>query len=168
MANLPGKAKFIGAAAGGAMMLAFGISHVMEGRVYHTYFDIANVATICDGHTGSDVKPGMTANDAICDTLLTGDLSVAFDAEDQYLDNPDKLPPWTRAAAADFILNVGVEAFRTSTFRRLLNEGKIAEACDTLLWWNKARVGGGPPKVVLGLIRRREAERHLCLGEPWP
>lgn len=159
--------KLIGAAAGGAMALAWPIAHFYEGRVLHTYFDIAHVATICDGHTGSDVKPGMVKTDPQCDDLLTGDLQIAFYAEDAYLVAPEKLPPWTRAAAASFILNEGVEAFRTSTFRRLLNEGRVTEACDTLLWWDKARVGGGPLKIVAGLINRRESERHLCLGEPW-
>lgn len=159
--------KLVGAAAGGAMLLAMPLAHYYEGRVYHTYFDIANVATICDGHTGKDVKPGMTADDATCDTLLEGDLAIAFAAEDKYLTNPQSLPPWTRAAGASFILNEGVGAFAGSTFRRLLNQGDIIGACNSLLWWDKARVGGGPLKIVAGLIRRREAERHLCLGEAW-
>lgn len=157
----------IGAAAGGAMALAAGFAKVHEGRVYHTYFDIANVATICDGHTGKGAEPGRVANDAVCDALLEQDLSGAFTAVDKYVVRPEELDPWVRAAAADLIFRAGVEAFRTSTFLRLLNERRITEACDTLLWWNKARVGGGPPRVVKGLVNRSRDEWHLCRGEPW-
>ena len=74
----------------------------------------------------------------------------------------------TGAAGALFIANVGVEAFRTSSFARLLNERKIVEACNSLLRWTKARAGPqGALVVVRGLINRRMAERSLCLGEAW-
>jgi lysozyme len=160
--------KIVGAAAGGALALAAGFAKVHEGRVYHTYFDIANVATICDGHTGPDVKPGAVANDAVCDALLDGDLAVAFAAVDKYVIRPEELKPWVRAAAADLIFRAGVEAFRKSTFLRLLNERRIPEACDTLLWWNKARAGpNGTLVVVRGLVNRSQDEWKLCRGEPW-
>lgn len=159
--------KLIGAAAGGALALAAGFAKVHEGRVYHTYFDIAHVATICDGHTGKGAELGRVVDDAVCDALLEQDLSVAFAAVDAYVVRPEELDPWVRAAAADLIFRAGVEAFRTSTFLRLLNERKIDAACDQLLRWNKARVGGGPPQVVRGLINRSQDEWKLCRGVAW-
>jgi GH24 family phage-related lysozyme (muramidase) len=40
----------------------------------------------------------------------------------------------------------------------MLNEQRIAAACEALTWWNKA---GG--RVYRGLVDRRAEERDLCL-----
>ena len=119
------------------------------------------IATICYGHTGPDVHAGDNHTDAECKAILERDLEKSWAAIDQYV--TVETDPWVRAAAADFALNVGVEAFRRSSFVRLLNQGRVHEACNSLLLWTRA----GPQKNVQGLIRRRQAERHLCLGEPW-
>jgi lysozyme len=100
-----------------------------------------------------------------CRDLDTKDLSKAFAAEDLYLDRPEELPVNVRAAGALFTLNVGPDGLRVSSFRRLLNERRITDACNSLMLWVKARVGGGPMRVVNGLINRRTVERKLCLGE---
>lgn len=149
------------AAAGGALALAIGISMIFEGKVNHTYIDMVGVRTICYGHTGPDVHAGDNHTDAECKAILERDLEKSWAAIDQYV--TVETDPWVRAAAADFALNVGVEAFRRSSFVRLLNQGRVHEACNSLLLWTRA----GPQKNVQGLIRRRQAERHLCLGEPW-
>jgi lysozyme len=49
-----------------------------------------------------------------------------------------------------------------STLLKLLNQGKFQEAADQLLRWDKA---GG--QSLLGLSRRRRAERALFLSQPW-
>lgn len=148
-------------AGGGALALALTIAAFWEGKVNTTYIDIVGVRTICYGHTGPDVHLGDTKTDAECLEILKRDLNKSWAAIDKYVTVDTE--PWTRAAAADFALNVGIEAFRTSSFLRLLNEGKTHEACNSLLLWTRA----GPKKNVKGLINRRVAERHLCLGEPW-
>jgi lysozyme len=163
------------AAAGGAFALAIGLFAVLEGYgpksgpdTYKSYVDIAGVVTACNGHTGSDVRLGQTFTKAQCEEIAGQDLGKAFAAEDQYIDRVEELDPWVRASMALFIANVGTEAFRGSSARRLLNERKITAACDSLLWWTKARAGPqGALVVVRGLINRRQAERSLCMGESW-
>jgi lysozyme len=167
------KAKvWTGAAAGGAALIALGVLPFLEGTGpsagpghWKSYVDIAGVVTICRGHTGPDVKIGMVVPESVCRDLDEKDIGIAFAAEDKYLIHPEELAPHVRAAGALFILNVGTEAFRTSTFRRMLNARRIPAACDALMLFIKARVGGGPKKAVVGLINRRTFERKMCLGE---
>lgn len=156
--------KIVGAAAGGALALALGLVGVFEGTRTQAYLDVSGVPTICTGHTGPDVKLGQVATKAMCDDFLGADLTWAFAAVDRCVQNAGSLPPWTRAAAASLAFNIGPNAFCGSTVARRLNEGKVTEACNAILMWNRA---GRPPRVVLGLVNRREAERRLCLGEPW-
>jgi GH24 family phage-related lysozyme (muramidase) len=61
-------------------------------------------------------------------------------------------------ALVSFSFNVGVGAFASSTLLKLLNQGKYSEASDQFLRWVNA---GG--KAVLGLQRRRQAEKELFL-----
>lgn len=172
---MPSKARIAKAAGGGALALALGFIGLLEGfgpetspgsGEYKSYLDIANVVTICNGHTGPDVKLGMTATKSVCEDLAKKDLNVAFQAEDDYLVRVEELAVNVRAAGALFILNVGAEGFRTSTFRRLLNQRQIPAACWSLMKWVKSRVGPmGQLVVVTGLVNRRTFERKLCLGE---
>jgi lysozyme len=95
-----------------------------------------------------------------CRILLNSDLQRSWDAVDQYV--TISLEPWTRAALASFVYNVGADNFMASTLLKLLNQGRVTDACNELLKWNRAG------KLYLtGLTRRREAERRLCLGESW-
>ncbi len=161
------KAKFI-SAGGGALALVVGFLMVKEGVEYDAYVDVAGVKTICVGHTGPDVKMGQIATKQICQDLLHADLDPVWAAEDKYIKDVAKVPAHTRAAVASFIFNVGVEAFKGSSVLRLLNQGRIPEACNALLLWTKARAGPqGALVVVRGLVNRRVAERQLCLGEAW-
>lgn len=63
-------------------------------------------------------------------------------------------------ALVSFVYNVGVGNFKKSTLLKKLNAGKINEAADEFLKWNKA---GG--KTLAGLTTRRKAERKLFLTE---
>jgi lysozyme len=167
------KATVVKSIAGGALAIALGALGFLEGYgpepapgMFKSYTDIAGVETICKGHTGPDVKRGMIVPRSVCEDLATKDLMVAFQAEDDYLDHPEDLASNVRAAAALFILNVGREAFRTSTFRRLLIAHDISRACWSLMAWTKARAGPmGQLVTVTGLVNRRTFERKLCLGE---
>lgn len=62
-------------------------------------------------------------------------------------------------ALLDFVYNLGIGNFRSSTLLRKLNDSDYRGAADELLRWNKS---GG--KVLNGLTRRREAERDLFLS----
>ena len=62
-------------------------------------------------------------------------------------------------ALVSFAFNVGLGNLQSSTLRMKYNRGDYAGAAEEFLKWNKA---GG--KVLNGLVRRREAERALCLS----
>lgn len=59
-------------------------------------------------------------------------------------------------ACLSFCFNLGLGAYRSSTFRRKVNEGDWYEASQQVLRWNRA---GG--KVLRGLTTRRQAESIL-------
>lgn len=71
---------------------------------------------------------------------------------------PPELPIQTRAAFISFGFNVGTSAFCKSTLAAKARAGDLAGACAELARWTRA---GG--REMAGLIRRRQAERKLCM-----
>lgn len=63
-------------------------------------------------------------------------------------------------ALCSFVYNVGMRAFEQSTMRKFINAGMFKDAADQFLRW--VRAGG---KVLPGLVKRREEERAMFLGE---
>ena len=142
-------------AAGFAIALA--LVATWEGLRLIDYRDPIGIPTACYGHTGPDVELGKQRTAKECRALLSKDLQEAWDGVDRCI--TVLLEPQQHAAFASFAFNVGVSAFCRSTLVRLANAGNIPAACDQLLRWKFA---GG--KALPGLIRRREAERRVCLG----
>jgi lysozyme len=68
------------------------------------------------------------------------------------------LPDTRRAALVSFAYNVGVTNLCGSTLVRKLNAGDTRGACNELSRWTRAKGIELP-----GLIKRREAERQMCL-----
>ena len=56
--------------------------------------------------------------------------------------------------------NIGTGAFCRSTLVKKLNAKDYAGACEEIRRWNKA---GG--KVLPGLVKRRDVEYRMCIGE---
>ena len=56
--------------------------------------------------------------------------------------------------------NIGTGAFCQSTLVKKLNAKDYAGACEEIRRWNKA---GG--KVLSGLVKRRDVEYRMCMGE---
>lgn len=131
-----------------------------EGLELEAYQDIAGVWTIGYGHTGPDVQPGMRISEREAEALLRRDLKPREDAVERLTSVPLNQNEFD--ALVSFVYNVGVEAYRRSTARRRLNGGDRIGAADALTWWNKATVGG-VLREVMGLTRRRAAERALFL-----
>ena len=147
---------------------AFGISTVTvalmsfvalwEGDERTAYADrlAYGVPTVCNGHTGPEVKVGDVWTKAQCDAILIKNLEKHGTGLLRCVTVPlnqnqfDALSSWT--------FNVGVGAACGSTLVKLLNQGQYANACNQLPKWNKA---GG--REVRGLTNRRMAERDLCL-----
>ncbi|MHC2216486.1 GH24 family phage-related lysozyme (muramidase) [Rhizobium leguminosarum] len=61
-------------------------------------------------------------------------------------------------ALTSFAYNVGVKAACGSSAVKLINQGRTAEGCESLLKWNRAA-----GIVFPGLTRRRQKERAFCL-----
>jgi lysozyme len=61
-------------------------------------------------------------------------------------------------ALVSLAYNIGISAFKRSTLLKLLNGKNFTDAAEQFLKWNKAK-----GKVLAGLKRRRQAERHLFL-----
>lgn len=68
----------------------------------------------------------------------------------------EKLSENQVCALIDFVYNLGIGNFRTSTLRKLIQKGNFEDAGKQFERWNKA---GG--KVLEGLTRRRIAEKEL-------
>lgn len=152
--------KLVGAIVGGsgaitiaAVML--GNADGLEGRRYYPYQDVVGVWTVCDGHTGSDIRRGHRYTDKECDTLLQSDLRKVASAIDPLI--KVRIPEPTRAALYSFTYNVGSGAFASSTLLKKLNTGDVRGACKELQRWTYA---GG--KQWKGLITRREIESEVC------
>jgi lysozyme len=128
-----------------------------EGLRLTAYRCPAGVLTIGYGSTGPHVKQGMCITEAEAEELLRKDLKRFEDGV------------WQIAGAAtgnqfsamvSLAFNIGLGAFATSTLVKRHKLGNHIGAANAFLSWKMA---GG--RVLTGLIRRREAERKLYLGE---
>lgn len=142
-------------AAGVAATLAAPLTAHFEGLRLRSYLDPVGIPTICYGET-EGVELGQVLSKPECDKMLTARLGW-FSAE-VYAASARDIPPETHAALTSFAYNVGIGAFNKSTLLRRLNAGDTAGACDELMRWVFA---GG--KKLTGLVKRRGAERELCL-----
>ena len=134
------------------------ITEGFEALRLNSYPDSGGVWTIGYGHTGKDVKPGMSVSLAQAIALLTADVSsaeaavcrgVLVDITQHEFD-----------ALVDFAFNDGCVAFLHSTLLRKLNAGDFVGAADELLRW--INVDG---RKSAGLLRRRTAERALFMRD---
>lgn len=128
-----------------------------EGLRLKAYLCPAGKLTIGYGHTGPDVKTGMTITEEDANTLLSRDLVAAEKAiggavSVTITDNQF-------SALVSFVFNLGAGNFYGSTLLKKLNANDVFGAADEFLRWNK--VNG---QVLAGLTRRREAERTLFLS----
>lgn len=147
-----GLAAIVGAAAAAALMV---FTPPFEGRELKTYRDVVGVLTYCDGAT-ENAMWGRTYTPTECNAQLDRDLARHADGVMACVHVP--LTDGQRVAFVDVAYNIGVGAFCDSSMARKANAGDMPGACDSLLLWNKA---GG--KVWAGLVRRRAAERTLCV-----
>lgn len=129
-----------------------------EGKVNKTYLDPILLVTSCFGHVSPDLKLGQTFTDDQCFDQLEKDLALHDKQLLALVHTP--MNDFEHAAYLSFIYNVGANTFSKSTLLKKLNNGDHVEACLELDKWTYA----GKQKLV-GLERRRAAERQMCLGE---
>jgi len=125
-----------------------------EGLELKAYQDSVGVWTIGYGHTGADVKPGMTITEEQASVLLAADVAWAVTCVNKSVKSAINQNQFD--AMVDFVFNLGCAAFGQSTLLRMVNAGDFAGAAGQFLRWNKA---GG--KVLAGLTKRRQGEMNL-------
>ena len=130
------------------------LTEQFEGCRLTAYQDQVGVWTIGYGHTGLDVKPGMTVTSAQAEALLAQDVLSAAACVNNVV--VVKITQEEFDALVDFVFNLGVGAFSGSTLLRKLNAGDFTGAAAQFDLWDRA--GGA---IVAGLLRRREAEAEL-------
>jgi lysozyme len=128
-----------------------------EGFSSAPYQDSGGVWTIGFGSTRDIAGNPVTASTAHVTRqqgldLMRRDLMAA--ATEIAADVTVSLTPNEKAALEDFEYNVGAGNFKASTLLHDLNAGRINEAADQFLLWDKAK-----GVVLAGLLKRRQAER---------
>jgi GH24 family phage-related lysozyme (muramidase) len=131
-----------------------------EGLRLQAYLDPVGIWTIGYGTT-TGVRPGMRITEAEAEALLQRDLARFEQAVSQLITVP--LNEDQYSALVSFTYNVGEGALSSSTLRRLLNQRDYLGAADQLLRWNRGDGG----RELVGLTRRRRAERALFLGQDY-
>lgn len=145
-------------AAAGALVLALGLVTSWEGYKREVYLDPVGIPTVCYGHVVPDnVKVGTGFSNEACHTILYSDLRVASDGFDKLV--VSKVNVNQKAAFVSFIFNVGLDNFKKSKMLKLINDGRIEDACHELPRWVYAK-----GKKLQGLVNRRNAEMELCLN----
>lgn len=140
-----------------------------EGRILFAYDDfdppnarrriktgdkVRGTLTIGYGHTGPDVKPGMTISEERALDLLRADLDIFEAAVTRAVTVP--LTDNQYAALVVFGFNIGETAFKKSTLLKKLNAGDYDAVPGELMKWTKSK-----GKKLAGLVNRRSAEAGL-------
>lgn len=143
------------------MVIATTVVAGFEGLYTHPYYDSVHVRTVCYGETAADhVDLYRNYTKAECEQLLDNSLPK-YDAPLQKCIKPEiyaSLPAHRHAALVSLAFNIGTAGVCKSSVVRDLNAGRVKQACDDFLKFNRA---GG--RVLKGLTNRRVAERKLCL-----
>ena len=127
-----------------------------EGCRLTAYLCPAGVCTIGYGHTKT-AKFGQVISQETANQLLKKDLLQFENAVNSLVHVP--LTQNQFDALVSFVFNVGINAFKTSTLKKVLNQGNYQEAGAQFTKWI---YGGG--KKLPGLVNRRREERKLFLG----
>lgn len=128
-----------------------------EGFRSNAYRDSVGVATIGYGHT-KGVRMGDVITRAQGEAFLLGDTQHAQESVERLVTVP--LTQNQYDALVSFTFNLGSGNLASSTLLKKLNDGDYQGAADEFPRWVHA---GG--KKLEGLVRRRNAERRLFLGQ---
>lgn len=148
---------------GVAVALACCLAAPFEGMRNWAYRDPVGIPTACFGTT-KGVKLGQHYTNEQCNGLLNKEMAQAVETVVRCV--PGDLTINQIAAFGSGVYNIGEKLVcdqKNSTVARLLAAGKVVEACQQLLLWNKA-TKAGVLIALPGLTRRRTAEMDLCLS----
>lgn len=130
-----------------------------EGLRLTAYRCPAGVATIGYGHTGHDVRMTMTITPDRAEEMLENDLR-RFEVGMTAMLGSVPTTSNEFSALVCLAFNIGLGKIATSTVLRRHKAGNRTGAANAFGMWNRA---GG--RILPGLVRRREAEAALYLGE---
>jgi lysozyme len=138
-----------------------GLAKVRPDGMVEAYADAAHgwkVPTIGWGSTGSDIVKGTVWTVSQCEARLMKHIESMYDGIRKALGDA-KTTQGQFDSFVDFVYNLGIGNFTSSTLLKLHKAGKTKEAADQFIRWNKAN-----GKVLGGLTKRRLAERDLYLN----
>lgn len=146
----------LGKGALGGIGLLISVVAGFEGVSLVAYRDPVGVYTICYGETDG-VGKGDRYSLQQCKDMLEKSLQKYIAGINRCVKVP--LPEKRWVALVSFSYNVGIQGACRSSVVRHINAGRTREGCDALLQWTRA---GLYPRL---LLKRRQAERQLCLAE---
>lgn len=141
----------------GVLVVVVGGAEGIRQKAYPDPATRGNPWTVCYGHTGPEVVPGYYRSLEQCKEILLGDL-------DKHAEPIENCVPWLKrapvgvyVASVSLSVNIGSGGFCKSSIARKFNAGDYRGGCDAFMLYTRA-AGITMP----GLVRRRQAERHLC------
>ncbi len=123
-----------------------------EGCRLNAYLDTKGVPTIGVGHTGPEVRMGLTWTQAQVDMALLHDLGWAIAAVNDNVKAPLNQNQFD--ALVSLVFNIGAHAFSGSSVLRQLNMGNYHAAAQDFMMWIIPRE----------LTSRRVSEMRQFLG----
>ncbi|AWV19273.1 lysozyme [Methylobacterium sp. XJLW] len=136
--------------------LCVGTITQFEGVRTTAYRDSVGIPTVCIGET-KGVRMGQQFTLAECQAMLVDRLGRDFaPAIEACVTRP--MADDFYAAALSLSYNIGTGGFCRSSVVRHYNAGDRRAACNAFLLYDKAK-----GRVLAGLVKRRQAERTLCL-----
>lgn len=136
-----------------------------EGLRLTAYADSAGVWTIGYGHT-KGVQPGDTITPRVALDFLSQDCSIAANEVARHLPGVTLLQREFDALCS-LVFNLGPKPLRLTLGRLLRTGDKIGAAKQFGLWVNARNPKTGKLEPLLGLKRRRAAERAMFEGREW-
>lgn len=151
----------------GLVMATAAIAAPFEGYkpvASHNWFDPKGVIDIGYGSTQGDI-PGLKVGDHIskanAQALLADKLATKYLPPLRIcIPAFDKMPQPRQVAFLDAAYNLGYAGVCRSSMTRRINEGDVKGACAAFMLYTRAN-----GRVLPGLVRRRKAERALCLQD---
>jgi lysozyme len=125
-----------------------------EGCRLSAYADQGGVWTVGYGHTGPGVYAGLTITQDQADTFLVSDVAGAVACVNRLVTG--SIVQCQFDALVDFTFNLGCACLANSTLLRAVNADDFAGAANEFLRWDHVQ-----GMVVLGLLRRRQAEAQM-------
>lgn len=127
-----------------------------EGLRLKAYRDPGGIWTIGYGHIGRDVTSETVYSQSQADEALESDLQSAFAQLLLSVPATAQWSPGRQAAITDFVYNLGISRYRTSTLRSACLVGAWESVKHQLSLW--VHDNG---KILPGLVARRAAEIAL-------